>query len=279
MTPPRKRWFSFRMNLIIIGAVATSVLLLGASLQLNTSQYSVTTFDKSPMFAIPITGFGGYNWAGDVKQISATWRFPAIASDSPDGSASTWIGAQGGETSEFIQIGVVENRWSQRSTVYQAFWSDAAVNFSRQILFSANAGDLISRSMKKNNDAWNIQLVDHSKKVSVTKMITFRAGSSFIHAEWIQEDPTLGTIVARDVPYPDISNVRFLKLRVNESTPQLDLADELVLMASNGNIRVPTSVHSDSFTFDSPTGAALQYLRDAEALDVSSSTFNAAFVR
>lgn len=264
---------------MIGGALATAALMLGTSLAPNTCPSAFTTFDKSPKFATPITGFGGYTWTGDVKQISAKWRVPAISSDSPAGSASTWIGAQGAKTNQFVQIGVVENRLNSHLTIYEAFWSDAAIGFSPQIFGSVHAGDLVSASMKRNKKGWSIQVVDHSRTLNQATEISFRAGSTFTHAEWIQEDPTQGNIVASDVPYPDIANARFQRLRVNHEAPQLGLKDGRVLIASNGSIRVPTSVHRDSFTFDSPSGAALQYLLDVTTTDVSSTTFSAQFAR
>jgi len=226
-----------------------------------------------------MTGFGGYTWRGNVKQISAKWRVPAISIDSPTGSASTWIGAQGAKTSQFIQIGVVENRLNSHSTVYEAFWSDAAVGFTPQILGSVDAGDLVFASMNRNKKGWDIKLVDRSRTLYQAAEIFFRAGSSFTHAEWIQEDPTQDNIVASDVPYPDIKNVRFQRLQANDHAPHLGLNDAKILITSSGNIRVPTSVRRDSFTFDSLTGAALQYLHNAKTLDVSSSAFSAELAR
>jgi hypothetical protein len=279
MARARKRRISTQRYLIIGGALATAVLVLGASLALNTSRSTFTTFDKSPKFAMPMTGFGGYTWRGSVKQISAKWRVPAISIDSPTGSASTWIGAQGAKTSHFIQIGVVENRLNSHSTVYEAFWSDAKVGFTPQILGSVDAGDLVFASMNRNKKGWDIKFVDPSRTLYQAAEIFFHAGSSFTHAEWIQEDPTQGNIVASDVAYPDIKNVQFQRLRANDHAPHLGLNDAKILITSNGNIRVPTSVRHDSFTFDSPKGAALQYLLNAKTLDVSSSAFSAELAR
>jgi len=81
----------------------------------------------------------GYVWHGHVRAVAAAWTVPGILDRSPDGHASTWIGAQApGSASPgpFIQVGITEDRFGPTSLgahprLYQAFWSATQLKFHR----------------------------------------------------------------------------------------------------------------------------------------------------
>jgi hypothetical protein len=234
----------------------------------------------SPVFFFPATGFGGYSTTGTVHTISAEWRVPAILPKSRPGVAATWIGAQTSFNDTFIQIGV--NEFANGNNVapqYQLFWSDTAKNFHPQLLGVAVAGELLSFSMTDNSSGWLLQLHNRSKSLSVKREIHYAKGVVFTVSEWIQENPAPGAITPVDAPYPDVANVVFQKLRVNDKAPRLRRSDGQVLIASTGAIRVPSPVTHDSFTFHAPHGSARQYLEDARRLDAGVSSFDAKQVR
>jgi hypothetical protein len=259
--------------LVVAAAWSASVLSPG-----QTS--GARDISDSPVFFFPATGFGGYSVDGPVHAISAEWRVPAILPKSRPGVAATWIGAQTSFDDTFIQIGVNEFAVGRHfAPQYQLFWSDTAKNFHPQPLGVAVAGELLFFSMTHNSSGWLLQLHNESKSLSVKREIHYAKGVDFTVSEWIQENPAPGAITAVDAPYPDVANVTFQRMKVNDKPPRLQRSDGQVLIASSGAIRVPSPVTRDSFTFHAPRGSARQYLEDARRLDAGVSSFDAKQVR
>src|SRR5579872_6330678 len=116
--------------------VGTRLALFGAVLMGATGSATLATRGAtprdgeravSPHYVFPVTGFGGYQWSGQVTEIGSTWRVPQIDADSPSGAAATWIGAQDNATGQFIQVGVFEQCVAPSTITYRAFWSDRAL--------------------------------------------------------------------------------------------------------------------------------------------------------
>jgi hypothetical protein len=223
----------------------------------------------------PSTGFGGYNWQGKVRQISAQWHVPTIAPTSPAGHASTWVGAQSADGSApFIQLGTTEDLFSSDSPEYAGFWSDSHVGYHPQFIFNVKAGDLISSDMTRVPSGWQLVFDDETKNRSTTLTIHYGSTGTYNQGEWLQEDPTSGLVSATDLPYPDMSLVTFDHLRVNGTSPSLTLlGGGQAMLASGGTFLVPSAVHDDAFSFSSPTGPAKSYLIAASALDRALSVF------
>jgi hypothetical protein len=230
---------------------------------------------KGDISVAPLTGFGGYNLQTTVRQIGARWLVPTISATSTAGVAATWVGAQNLVDSHFIQLGILEICSKTGAISYQAFWSDTAENFVPQTLGTVRSNDEVTASMARNKQGWELDFRDKTSGFSVIKQVVYAAGATFSQAEWLQEDPSPSDIAARDVPYPEMSNVKFERLRVNGAAPSLKLSDGATLITSNGVLRVPTRVRDDSFTFVQPVGPAAQYLSDAKVLDAEVSSFDA----
>jgi Peptidase A4 family len=229
----------------------------------------------------PSTGFGGYRWWGaDVTQISAQWRVPTITESSAAGSASTWIGAQNSNGgAPFIQLGTVENLFAAMGPNYEAFWSDTAVGFHPKPLIPVEPGDLVSAQMVDGAKGWTLTIRDLTRSMAQTITIPYGIGGHFTQGEWLQEDPTMGDVVARDLPYPSITDTQFSSLLLNNAPPKLTLKNAQVLMADGGAIRVPSYVTADGFAFSAPQGAAREYLEGARTLDTSIATFQVGLLK
>lgn len=223
----------------------------------------------------PATGFGGYNWSGNVNEINAEWRIPTISPTSPVGIAATWIGAQNLRGKGFIQIGVNEVVVKEGQDEYIGFWSDTAVGFKPQNIGVFFPGELVFASMKRDAHGWRISLA--VKDFTLTRNISYGIGDHFTTGEWIQENPAPGNVASQDSPYPVMADVSFRDLKVDGKKPHLGLNDGLVLITSTGEIRVPTALRDDAFTFTPPRGVQLQYLEDARVLDAGTSAFQAEF--
>ena len=133
--------------------------------------------------------------------------------------------------------------------------------------------------MKRDRSGWQISLRNASGNFSVSRHISFGVGIDYTSAQWLQEDPTSGLVVAQDVPYPVMANVRFTNLLVNGAKPRLRLRDAQVLITSSGEIEIPTPVSGNAFTFTSPHGPQRQYLDDARRADFGDSAFQVEFAR
>lgn len=223
----------------------------------------------------PPTGFGGYNWFGTVRQISASWRVPTIEPTSADGHASTWIGAQNDDAQPpFIQLGTTEDKFSSSLTTYNAFWSDPRKGFHPQLIERVRADDLVSAAMVRQSSGWVLTFDDVSTRKDKRLTIHYGVGASFDQAEWLQEDPTADTDTAAvDLPYPTMSSVEFEDLRVDTQAPSLYLSNGATLLANGGAFLVPSAVRHDAFSLRPPSGAAESYLVAASRLDAAVSAF------
>jgi hypothetical protein len=274
MQPPRQRRFHKSAPWIFRGAIAVTILALIVTTQLDASRRAAKISAPGAVIVAPFTGFGGYNWSGKVSTIGAQWRVPKIAGTSQPGYASTWIGVQNGVNNQFVQVGVIENDFGEGPDQYQAFWSDLAVGFSPQTFGEVFPGDMVSVSMVRSDRGWSLRLVDKSRNLSGKSFVDMSRGTPFTQGEWIQEDPSPSTNTSQDLPYPQISDVEFQDLQVNGEAPKLSLNDGQVLIASDGTIRVPTSIRDDTFSLTAPTGAARQYLNDEQSIDAALSQFD-----
>jgi hypothetical protein len=251
-----------------------ALALLASTFLVSSSSPSALPADTlAPPQVFPPYGFGGYVLKGDVRRIQAWWQVPAIAPTSPSGVAATWIGTQDASGRGFIQIGVNEYAQQKGEDFYEAFWSDTAVKFRPQPLGALSSGETVRASMKRDKSGWQISLRNSTGSFSASRHISFGVGIHYTSAQWLQEDPTSGLVVARDVPYPVMANVRFTNLLVNGAKPRLALRNAQVLITSTGEIEIPTPVSDNAFTFMSPHGPQRQYLEDARRLDDGSSTF------
>jgi hypothetical protein len=255
-------------------ALVVTVLTLIVVTQLNASHRNAKIAAPGAVIVAPFTGFAGYNWSGNVGNISAQWRVPTISSTSQPGYASTWIGVQNDVNNQFVQIGIVENDYGDGPDQYEAFWSDLQEGFSPQTFGVVFPGDLVAVSMTRSEKGWRLNFVDKSRALKGKQFVTLSASVRFTQGEWIQEDPSPSTNATQDLPYPNISNVVFQALKVNGVAPKLNMGDSEVLISFNGTIRIPTPVVDDSFTLAAPVGAARQYLDDEQTLDTALNEFN-----
>lgn len=243
-----------------------------------------------PRVEAPPTGFGGYRWQGKVNEIEAEWRVPRIVSTASEGAESTWIGVQGPGTDEpFIQLGTVAGVYDSpflgsggattadspspsevRQTDYQVFWSDTAQGFHAvPIVGLKHPGDLILFKMSRESDGWQLSVKNLTYGWSRSEAVRYGQEDSFTDGEWVQEDPASSATSGVDVPYADTSPVSFQQVRINGTIPQFRYADKGALSTQDGVYLIPSPFVWDAFSLMPPTGAALQYLSDAETVDAS----------
>lgn len=210
----------------------------------------------------PDYSFGGYLSYQTIKQISAEWRVPEISVKSPEGLASTWVGAQGGANA-FIQLGTTEDKFSATGpSQYVAFWSDPKKGFHPQTLLTIHANDLVRATMRRTAHGWRLSFSDLTANTTAPTFSTYVNDDHFNEGEFLQEDPAYSLPSAVNESYPEMAGVTFSDLRVNRAMPRLPYDQAQSLQTLQGAFFVPTHVVHDSFSLIPAQGAALQLLSD-----------------
>jgi hypothetical protein len=250
----------------LVGLVAVALLLLFLAIKLvpgNNGTKIAGGFSDAPFGP-----FAGYMWIGSVQSVGASFTVPRIASVSPLGVAGTWIGVQGqGPPTRFIQIGVIESRFSRprkQGTVDEdfAFWTDTARHYNAKLLFPVSPGDTLSASLTLTSNRWTLAIADEASRERARFSIGDEAAARFNQAEWTQEDPGSENNHAQ---YPQIAPPVFRHLTVNstEPSPSYPALYSAWMSVNNGNL-APTALHNDSFTLHrapAVSAAGTQYLR------------------
>jgi hypothetical protein len=254
--------------------IVISTGVLGTGLNSNAGASSVKARVHRSKDVYPVTGFGGYIVKDTVKSISAQWRVAKPGSTL--GTAATWIGAQNGDGTAFIQLGIEEES-DETATFYYPFWSDITVGFQPQFFGPVHSGQKIFVSMVRDPRGWLLTVKDSAASMLVKKQINYGAHATYNYAEWELEDPAQGTVAPEDIPFPANATATFQHLRVDGRAPHLTRKNGQTLSANGGAIEVPTPVRDDSFTYIRPTGAAQKYLEDARIIDFAEDKFSAEF--
>ena len=260
----------------LIGSVAILSLTSLVGVACGSSNKIASTSSNPEQVAIaPITGFGGYNWKGDVNSISARWQVPTIDPASHAGYAATWIGAQATVSDRaFVQLGIIEHQMgpvrsdhSRGNSEYEAFWSDSNRHYFPVELGAVLPGTIVNAAMTRTGSGWKLTLSDGARQLASGLNVHQATAVPYDQGEWIQEDPPPTNMATHDVPYPAMSTVTFQQLRINGGVPQLTFADAKALASNAGVDLVPTQISSDTFSLLPATGAAKQWLVDAVSID------------
>jgi len=212
--------------------------------------------------------FAGYFWTGQVHQLSAVVVVPAVISESQQGTAGTWIGAQGPTDaktlySPFFQVGVNEARLKASHGVpgavgYYGFWSSTGQGFHPVFLFDAYPGDRVRLVMSVTRTRWLISADDETQRVTKEFSVANPRGATYDQAIWQQEDVSDDS--GHELPYPQVSPPTFLQLKVNSLAPR---ASSLTTtwMSTRTGVFGPSALLSDRFVVREvhPSPAALRY--------------------
>jgi hypothetical protein len=192
--------------------------------------------------------FAGYNWAGHVKAVGASWIVPAVLGGWDE--ASTWIGAEApGEPGPFIQIGTSEQRSASTDAKpeYFAFWSDRTYHFLPQELFIIHADDEITSKLTFAGSRWQLSVIDHTAGVSAVFTTGQESNSTgFDEAQWIQEDVTnrqTGGVQA----YPRLARTALRDVTVNSHVPSY-MKVRSKWMSAGAGIYAPSPLRGGAFT-------------------------------
>jgi hypothetical protein len=264
-------WF-----LVVVLGVAAAVAA-GLGVTYGGTEPPIRTRAANTFPSAPPESFGGYSVTAHVTEIGASWRVPRVASSSPSGTASTWVGAAntGGY---FIQLGIVEiaahKPASGTRSIDQVFWSDPVLGYHAKVMGYVSPGDALSVKMTETLGAWTLHAEDTSTGRTMQVETTYAAGVVMNQGQWIQEDPLTGS-ANRDVAYPTLSDVTFGSLTVDTRPPRLSFDDAQALSTQNDFSWVPTRVHHDSFSIVPADAVEGQYLADVSTFDRAVTVFDA----
>ncbi len=225
-----------------------------------------------------LSSFGhmaGYVWSGDVQAVAASWPVPRM-SGAGEAHASTWIGAQApgiSQRSPFIQVGTVEDRASDSTAVYDAFWTDTTRGFHPQILFRVQPGDAVSAALTLAAGRWRVYLVDTTSGQRASFSTSEEGVADFNLAEWLQENPVQTS--GRTTPYPRLSRVRMRAMSVNGAVPRYgDVFAQW--MSLPGRALAPSPLRNAAFTIIPGvlTAAGRHYLEIARRQNVNARRFD-----
>jgi hypothetical protein len=210
---------------------------------------SVVTAVFSKRSQSPQRTLAGYASFERVRSVQGSWSVPGVLGDVSNAVAATWVGAQAPGSlahAPFIQVGVQEESSDGYDAGYQAFWSDSQLDFHPVNLFSVNAGDLITASLRLAGGQWTVHIHDVSSGADARFRTTQDSGGAFNQAEWFQEDVT-DKATQQGFPYPDLTPVTFTNLHVNSKQPTLNSLVSST-MTVDGKTLNPSRVQNNSFT-------------------------------
>jgi len=214
------------------------------------------------------------NWSGynegvlstgtPVSSISGTWVVPT-ATQHTAGQAensATWIGIGGGcldtgctaTDSTLIQAGTEQDVAADGTASYSAWWEIIpAPSISTSI--TVHPGDTINCSISYTvPEVWTISLTDVTDGQGFTQTVPYPSDEST--AEWIEETPTeIGTSGTGLAALPNLGSVQFTNASVNGSSANLQAADEVQLIDSNGDVIADPSAPVGGSAFDDCTWA------------------------
>jgi hypothetical protein len=190
----------------------------------------------------------GYVWSGSVTSVRGAWSVPAMAPDSGEAHASTWIGAQtlaASPSFPFIQVGTTEDRATESRPVYAAFWTDTKRGYHPQLLFHVRPGDRIATALTLVAGRWQVVIADATSGRRAVFLTREEGDAAFNLAEWLQEDPSETS--GQATPYPSLSEVRFTRLAADGAQPPY--ADMYAQwMSVRGVNLAPTPVRDGGFS-------------------------------
>jgi hypothetical protein len=234
--------------------VMACIVLLSSALVVPTAASTVAHGPVARVNANQSSNWFGYNLGTAERsgtlftQISATWTVPraSLHGKRKNEYSATWIGIGGGcvdagcTTSDntLIQAGTESDVNAKGRASYDA-WFELIPAPSLVIHKRVSPGDRISVDIRQMtpspNEVWTIKVRDITKGWRFVQTAPY--SSTLATAEWITETPVVingtGTGVAA---LPKLSRVIFRAGRVNLSSPDLKVSEEMQLTNGSGAV-------------------------------------------
>ena len=160
----------------------------------NLTLYAQWTAIPAP---VESPGLTSLNWAGYVltgqaggyQGIGGQWTVPTLnCTVTPNGSTADWLGVNGYDSaSALFQTGTSSGCQNGRQ-VNSAWWTDEALGYAEQNLFSVSAGDIVRAQVYQSQSGnWVYSITDVTASRSSLSTESYSGGAT--SAEWIAEDP------------------------------------------------------------------------------------------
>ncbi|MGB6745494.1 MAG: G1 family glutamic endopeptidase [Terracidiphilus sp.] len=216
------------------------------------------------------------NWSGYVLQsggpftgVTAQWTVPTIASNSPNGESSSWVGIDGWGNHTVLQAGTEQDMGSLSGASYYAWYelfpaNEQSIAPNPNLLgeYRVEPGDVIQVSITpapgvpvpaaNKSGNWVIQIVNKTQKWTYSTTQTYAGKLS--SAEWIEEAVTENGLLSSSIStMPNYGSVLFdFKDQVATGggplgSPHFTTADEVSLnqLGVSGDYSTPSGPDAD----------------------------------
>lgn len=183
--------------------------------------------------------------------ISATWIVPIVQpTEAATSDSNTWIGFDGGEIDSIpgLQVGTQQMyNAADDSLVTEAYWKTTPQPGSVESEFTVNAGDSIFAEIEKlplTQNQFRIYLLDQNSGQHLLTTATYGAAPST--ASFVEEDPEA---LSGRFPLALFGSVTFRNARLNGSSPNFTLADQIGLIRNGVTLATPSSPNAEGNAF------------------------------
>jgi Peptidase A4 family len=249
----------FSVGLVTVGLVTVGLAAM-SPVSAVAAPKSFTHENHAPLLRHGHAGVQkSLNWSGYIKsggtgafkKSTASWTVPTLKTNH-NGFSSTWVGIDGATDGFLIQTGTEADVINGR-THFDAWWEVITpTNEAPEVVFTAitvHAGDAITATVAKGTGGkWTMTLNDITAGKTGTHTAAFSGpGKS---AEWIQEDPAVGSTISAA---PDWQKVSFKNITANGVNPKLVFSQSVDIYDSHNtqedNTAAPTGGNAFTVTW------------------------------
>lgn len=189
------------------------------------------------------SNWSGYAETGSYTSATATWTVPTVTTTSDDRYSSDWVGIDGYNNSDLIQLGTEQDSIGGQAQ-YQAWWEILPAAETPIDSVSISPGDSITATIQSNGDGtWNMSLTDNSNGQSFSTTQSYSGPGASV--EYIEEAPEVGGSIASPA---ELSQSDFSGLTANGNDPGLTSSDEIDLVQNGTTYYQPSLTGTNSFS-------------------------------
>jgi len=189
------------------------------------------------------SNWAGYAATGSYTAATATWTVPTVTTSSSDKYSSDWVGIDGYNNSDLIQLGTEQDSVGGQAE-YQAWWEILPAAETPIDSVTISPGDSITATIQSNGDgSWTMTLTDNTDGESFSTTQDYSGPGDSV--EYIEEAPEIDGSIASPA---QLSEADFSDLTANGSDPGLTSSDEIDLVQNGTTYYKPALTGTDSFT-------------------------------
>jgi hypothetical protein len=194
------------------------------------------------------SNWSGYAETGSFSSATASWRVPTVTTGSGDQYSSDWVGIDGYNNSDLIQLGTEQDNINGTAE-YQAWWEILPAAETPISGVTIHPGDSITASITKGGSTWTMKLTDNTTGKSFSTSKSYSGPGASV--EYIQEAPEVNGSIAKPAK---LSTATFSGLTANGANPNLTSSDAIDLVQNGVTYYTPSAPSGGNSFSDSYTG-------------------------